>query len=53
MQDCFYTVNNKRVTGIVPALETHHDIRILGKEVDDFPFPLISPLCSNDRDIQC
>jgi len=32
MQDCFYTVNNKRVTGIVPALETHHDIRILGKE---------------------
>jgi hypothetical protein len=23
----------------------------LGKEVDDFPFPLVSPLCSDNCDI--
>ena len=52
VQDRFYPVDDERMTGIVAALEAHHEVRVLGKEIDDFPFPLVSPLCSDNRDIR-
>jgi hypothetical protein len=51
VQDRLYPVDDERMTGIVTALEAHHEVCVLGKEVDDFPFPLVSPLCSDNCDI--
>jgi hypothetical protein len=36
---------------IVASLETHHHIRMLGEEIDDLPFPLVSPLSTNDSNV--
>jgi len=36
------------VAGIIAALKSDYDIRVLGKEVDDLALALISPLSSDD-----
>jgi hypothetical protein len=36
--------DHERVTGVVPALETHDCMRAFGKYVDDGAFALVTPL---------
>src|SRR5258708_1904812 len=36
------------MAGIMPALETHHDVGLLGQPVDDLALALVTPLGSDD-----
>ena len=36
--------DDQRVAGIVPALETHHPLRMIGQPVDDLALALVAPL---------
>src|SRR5262245_6850714 len=36
---------------VVSSLITDHDVKLFGEQVDDFPFPLISPLSANHHNI--
>ena len=51
MEDRLLSVDHEGMAGIVSALEAHHHVGALGKEIHHLSFPLITPLCSNDRDI--
>src|SRR5690606_37113658 len=44
-------VDDQRVAGIVPALETHDDVCPLRKPVDDLSLALVTPLRADDHDI--
>jgi hypothetical protein len=39
------------VTGIVPTLESSHDIGPARKPVDDLALPLVAPLAADDGDV--
>jgi len=42
-------VDDQGMAGVVPALETHHGIRLVGKEIDDLALALITPLGADDH----
>ena len=44
--------DDEGMSGIVTALEAHHDIRPAGQPVDHFALALISPLGADDRHIR-
>ncbi len=46
MENKLFAVNNERVSGIIPTLESDDAMRILGEEIHDFPLAFISPLGS-------
>ena len=48
MQDRLFSVDDEGVAGIIAALKSDYDIRVLGEEVDDLALALISPLSSDD-----
>ena len=48
MQDRLFSVDDEGVAGIIAALKSDYDIRVLGEEVDDLTLALISPLSSDD-----
>ena len=50
MQNCFYTVNNQCVTGIVATLKTDDGVRVTAQEIDDFTLTLVSPLGAQNDD---
>ena len=37
-------VDHERVAGIVPALEAHDDVGLLGQPIDDLALPFVAPL---------
>jgi hypothetical protein len=39
------------MASVIATLKTHHDIRVMGKEVDNLAFALIPPLGSNNSDV--
>ena len=51
MENRFFSFNNQGVPGVIATLKPHNDIRVPGKEIDDLPFALISPLGSNHSDV--
>src|ERR1700757_4061405 len=51
VKDCFFAVDDQRMAGVVTALEPHHDIRIVGKEIYDLAFTFVSPLSADDCDV--
>jgi hypothetical protein len=51
VKDVLLVIYNKRVTGIVSSLETHHAVSLLGEQVDNLSFSFISPLGAYDNDI--
>src|SRR5512144_2803763 len=50
VQDDLLIVDHQGVARIVPALEADHDVGVLGENVDDFSFSLVSPLDANSYD---
>ncbi len=44
MQHGFFTVDDQRVAGIVPALETDHGMHLLGQQIHHLALALITPL---------
>jgi hypothetical protein len=44
MRRVLFRANPNRVPGIGPATVSHHDIRLLGEEIDDLAFAFIPPL---------
>jgi hypothetical protein len=51
VQDRLFALDDQRVAGVIAALEADYDIGILGEEVDDLPFALVSPLSSDNSDV--
>jgi hypothetical protein len=35
----------------VPALETHHGMRPIGQQIDDFPLAFVTPLGADHDDV--
>ncbi len=48
MEDRLFLTDDKRVTGVVPALETDHYLRPLGQKIDDLPLAFVTPLGTDD-----
>ena len=46
MQHGLLAIDNQRVTGVMTTLKTHGNRCLIGKQIDDFPFPLVAPLRS-------
>ena len=44
-------VDDERVPGVVPALEPHDALRVLGQPIDDLAFAFIAPLGTDDDDV--
>src|SRR5246127_2698811 len=51
VKDCFFAVDDQRMASVVTALEPHHDIRIVGKEIYDLALTFVSPLSADDCDV--
>ena len=47
MKDKFLPFNNQRMPGIITALKPDYTVSIPSEDVNDLPFPLISPLGSH------
>jgi hypothetical protein len=41
-------VDHQRVAGVVPALEAHHALRVVGHPVDNLALALVAPLGADD-----
>ena len=48
VQHGFFTVDYQGVTGVVAALKAHHGAGLVGQQVDDFAFALVTPLGAED-----
>ena len=48
LQDECLIADPHRVTGVVSALITDHHVESVGKQIDDFPLTLVSPLGAQD-----
>ena len=44
MEYRLFTINNKRVAGVMPTLEPDHRFAAVSQQIDDLAFPLVSPL---------
>ena len=44
--------DNQRVAGVVPALEPHDDVGLLGEPVDDLALALVAPLGAHHDDVR-
>jgi hypothetical protein len=51
VQNRFLTADNKRVTGIVPALESRNSSGPIRQQVDNFSLALVTPLGADDDNI--
>ena len=51
MQNIFLSFDVHRVPGVIPALGSNHDIRLLGQNVNDLAFAFIAPLGANENRI--
>ena len=51
MEDGLFAVDYQGVAGIIAALITDDDIRVIGKKIDDFAFAFIAPLGSDNCDV--
>jgi hypothetical protein len=51
MDNKFFSLQDDGVPSIIPPLEPYHEIGVLGQQINDLPFPFISPLSSDDHDI--
>ena len=52
VQNEFLVPHHHRVAGVVAALETHQNVRILGQEINEFSLALVPPLGPYDNDIR-
>jgi hypothetical protein len=50
-QDGFLAADDKRVAGIVTALEANDALSVVRQPVDDFALAFITPLGSHDDDV--
>src|SRR5262249_4323086 len=48
MQDRLLAADHQRVAGVVPALEAHHTLGVVGEPVDDLALALVAPLGADD-----
>ena len=44
MQDVGFAAVNDRVTSVIPSLTAHDDVGVRRQDIDDFSFPLVTPL---------
>ena len=44
-------VDDERMPGVVSALKTHHRMRAIGEQIDNFSLALVTPLGADDDDI--
>src|SRR5262249_62076078 len=51
MQHGLLAADHERVPGVVPALEAHHALRMVGEPVDDLALALVAPLGAYDYDV--
>src|SRR3972149_740696 len=51
VQHGFLAVDDQRVPGVVSTLETHHGVRAVGQQVDDFPLAFVTPLGADHDDV--
>ena len=51
MQNSFLAANDKRVTGIVPALKANYRRGFFRQQVDDLAFALVAPLRADNNDV--
>jgi len=51
MDNGFFSADDERVAGVIAPLKADYDIRVLGKEIDDLAFTLVSPLGPDDSDV--
>ena len=51
MQNRLFSLDDQGMTGVMPALETHHGVRTIGEQVYNLTFAFISPLGAYDYDI--
>ena len=51
VQDGLLAGDHQGVAGVVPALEPHHRLGMVGEPVDDLAFALVAPLGADDYDI--
>ena len=50
VQDGFFTIDDDRMAGIVPALKTYDGVDAIGQHVDDLAFAFVTPLSADDDD---
>ena len=50
VQDGLLAAHHEGVAGIVPALETHHGIGVVGEQIDDLALALVAPLGAENHD---
>ena len=50
VEDRFFAIDDQRVAGIVPALETDNGVCVTTQEIDDFALTLVSPLGAQNDD---
>src|SRR3990167_1937384 len=51
VQHGFLAVDDQRVPGVVSTLETHHGVRAVGQQVDDFPLAFVTQLGADHDDV--
>ncbi len=51
VQHGFLAADHQGMPGVVPALEAHHPLRVVGEPVHDLPFPFVTPLGAYDDDV--
>jgi hypothetical protein len=44
-------LDHQRVAGVVPALEPHHALGVIGQPVDELALALVAPLGADDHDV--
>ena len=47
------TIDDKRMTSVVAAIEAHYAVDMLSKPIDDLPLALIAPLGADNDDVFC
>ena len=48
MQYRFLTINDQRMSGVMPALEAHYYASLIGQQIDDLALAFITPLGAKD-----